>query len=243
MQNPALYQASGQFKIQTLYNDVVMDRNEIFGQQFFAQPPGTLASGSVVIDTNSKIREGSTLKFTFRTAADYAAGNSIRFTFPEGFTSSRAMCDVLLLVGAAPQSIVLHNSRIVTCKSVAKTLLTPDTQVVRIVNMVNPGYSGTFNGFKIEIMDSDSSIVLEKIEFNGGIVITTGDLLASVIQDDKFRISNTKYAFFINLINPVDQHGKLFINFTNEWTFNTNNCTIITGVNQKSEFDLPQCYL
>lgn len=111
------------------------------------------------------------------------------------------------------------------------------------MNLVNPGYSGLFNGFKIEIMDGDSSIVLEEKSFDGGITINTGDLIASVLQDDKFRISNTKYAFFINLVNPVDENGKLFINFTSAWTLNTENCTIITGVNEKSEYDLPRCYL
>ena len=49
------------------------------------------------------------------------------------------------------------------------------------MNLVNPGYSGTFNGFKIEIMDSDSSIVMEEKSFPGGIYINTGDLLATVV--------------------------------------------------------------
>ncbi len=42
--------------------------------------------------------------------------------------------------------------------------------------MVNPKYSGTFIGFKIEIMDGDSSIILEKIDFPGNIVINPGVL-------------------------------------------------------------------
>lgn len=40
--------------------------------------------------------------------------------------------------------------------------------------MVNPGYSGTFSGFTIEVMDGDTSIVKERIVFNGNILITTG---------------------------------------------------------------------
>ncbi len=40
--------------------------------------------------------------------------------------------------------------------------------------MVNPLYSGTFSGFKIEVMDGDSPIILEKVEFLGNIIILPG---------------------------------------------------------------------
>ena len=42
--------------------------------------------------------------------------------------------------------------------------------------MVNPNFSGDFEGFKIEIMNGDSSIILEKIEFTGTLTILPGEL-------------------------------------------------------------------
>jgi hypothetical protein len=37
--------------------------------------------------------------------------------------------------------------------------------------MVNPIHSGSFSPFKIEVMDGESSIILEKIEFLANITI------------------------------------------------------------------------
>lgn len=48
--------------------------------------------------------------------------------------------------------------------------------------MVNPDFKGDFDGFKIEIMDGDSSIILEKIEypaFSDSITILPGELSAT----------------------------------------------------------------
>ncbi len=42
--------------------------------------------------------------------------------------------------------------------------------------MVNPSYSGTFQGFTVEILDGDSSIILEKKDFLGNILIYPGEL-------------------------------------------------------------------
>lgn len=48
--------------------------------------------------------------------------------------------------------------------------------------MVNPDFSGDFNGFKIEIMDGDSSVILEKVEyptFGDTVTVQPGDLVAT----------------------------------------------------------------
>lgn len=42
--------------------------------------------------------------------------------------------------------------------------------------MVNPNISGTFSGFMIEILNGDSSIVLEKYSFAGNVLISPGEL-------------------------------------------------------------------
>lgn len=42
--------------------------------------------------------------------------------------------------------------------------------------MVNPHYSGVFEEFRIELMDGDSSVVKEKIDFIKAITVDPGDL-------------------------------------------------------------------
>lgn len=73
--------------------------------------------------------------------------------------------------------------------------------------MLNPSYSGTFSGFKIEIMQSDSSVILEKYEIVDGVEIDPGNLTVKISQENKFRLSSNRYTFFINLVNPVYQSG------------------------------------
>ena len=59
--------------------------------------------------------------------------------------------------------------------------------MVKIINMVNPNFSGDFKGFKIEIMDGDSSIILEKIEFLGTVTVLPGELVATYEADAAFK--------------------------------------------------------
>lgn len=109
--------------------------------------------------------------------------------------------------------------------------------------MVNPTYSGEFSGFKIEIMDSDSSVILEEFEISDGVKIEPGNLTARVDQENCFRSSRNKYTFFINLANPVFRSGQLFIQFNGSWSFQRSNCSVISGVNAIDVYTEPTCYL
>lgn len=81
--------------------------------------------------------------------------------------------------------------------------------------MINPSFAGTFEGFKIEIMDGDSSIVLEQIEFSGALTIQPGLLTGTYKADAAFKWApDMSYGFMINLVNQVDENGKLYLKFT-----------------------------
>lgn len=75
------------------------------------------------------------------------------------------MCDIANLIGDNPETRIYHNNRIVGCIKANKDFIQGEEQVVKIPNMVNPNFSGDFNGFKIEIMNGDSSVILEKVEY------------------------------------------------------------------------------
>ena len=60
---------------------------------------------------------------------------------------------------------------------------------------MNPLYSGILTGFKIEILDGTSSRILEKIYFNGNVLITPGILAVSVDRPNDYKLANTTYKF------------------------------------------------
>jgi len=75
---------------------------------------------------------------------------------------------------------------------------------VKIVNIVNPNFSGDFEGFKIEIMDGDSSVILEKIEFPGTVTVLPGLLTSTYKAEAAFKWGYIDYGFEINVVNKVD---------------------------------------
>lgn len=116
-------------------------------------------------------------------------------------------------------------------------------QSIKIVNMVNPDYSGILQGFLIEVMDSDTSIIKEKIEFAGNVQILPGVLNASYESENNYKRATAKYAFFVNLVNRVEKTGRLYINFTNDWTLAEQNCSIIQGFTSLENNGPVQCRL
>ncbi|EAR88803.2 hypothetical protein TTHERM_00262990 (macronuclear) [Tetrahymena thermophila SB210] len=225
--NPRFTDTSSQFKIRSYRNDVLIDSNDGFGFISFSQSPGQILNPNIFRLSNSRIREGSSWEFSFTPSQSYPAGCSLRFTFPEGYTSKQALCDVQGLAGQNPNTLLLFNQRIVTCQNVNKDLNGP--QVVKIINMVNPSFSSIMQGFKIEILEGLSSIVLESVTFPGNIEILPGNLKATYVSDDQFKWSTTNYYFFVNLINPVYLGDRLYFNFTSDWNIFQPNCTIING--------------
>lgn len=70
-----------------------------------------------------------------------------------------------------------------TCEDVKKNLQGGE-EIVKIINMKNPDFSGIMSGFIIEILQSRSTVVLEKIEFPGDIIISPGEAAISYISSD-----------------------------------------------------------
>ena len=84
--------------------------------------------------------QGCSYVFNFDLSEKRSAGNSVRFTFPEGFWSNQPTCEVNGLVGKSPKTLVLHNKRIVVCSLIGKELYS--NELITVMGMVNPPYSG-----------------------------------------------------------------------------------------------------
>ncbi|EAR88802.2 hypothetical protein TTHERM_00262980 (macronuclear) [Tetrahymena thermophila SB210] len=231
--NPKFKDTSSQFSVRTYYNTVPVDINDIFGiVSFAAQPCRTFEffNPNVYQMSNGRISEGSSWEFDFIPQKSYSSGNSFRFTFPDGFNSNKVLCNVQGLTGNDPITTVSFNKRMITCQNVMNPI--QGNQVVRIINMRNPNFSGIMQGFTIEILQGTSTVVLEKIQFPGNIIISPGQPTISYVSSDQFKYSNSTYSFFINLVNPVYAGDKLYINFTSEWFLFNPNCTVINGFQQ-----------
>lgn len=98
----------------------------------------------------------------------------MRFTFPLGFTTKSALCDVTGVSGLKPTVKVMYNYRTVTCLNVQKKITALQLQVARIGNMINPSFSGVMQGFTIDILEGSSTVVLETIYFPGNVKIDPG---------------------------------------------------------------------
>ncbi|KAL4505422.1 hypothetical protein ABPG72_002484 [Tetrahymena utriculariae] len=228
--NPKFKDTSSQFSVRTYYNTVPVDINDIFGIVSFAAQPLLIQNPNVYQISNGKISEGSSWEFDFIPQKAYSSGNSFRFTFPDGFNSNKVLCNVQGLTGNDPITTVSFNKRMITCQNVMS--LIQGNQVVRIINMRNPNFSGIMQGFTIEILQGSSTVVLEKIYFPGNIIISPGQPTISYVSSDQFKYSNSTYSFFINLVNPVYAGDKLYINLTSEWFLFNPNCTVINGFQQ-----------
>jgi hypothetical protein len=92
----------------------------------FSDTPGTISTPSVSIISNQRISEGTTYQFTFTSSLDHVGKSTLRFTFPEGYNTESAMCDITGLYGGNPETEVFHNSRIIACVNANKDILSSE---------------------------------------------------------------------------------------------------------------------
>ena len=159
---------SSYFSLCLGYNNVVTECNQLFGKVIFSAPPllttGTASSPSVTALTNVIVGQGGTYQFGFSFSTTYIAGNSIRVTFPVGFTSKNPICQLSGTYNQVIQTVVLPNSRSVECRLINKTL--GSNEILKIIGMTNPLYSGSFGNsastgnFEIELMSGNTNIIL-----------------------------------------------------------------------------------
>lgn len=178
-------------------------------------------------------------RFEFTTNGIVTSGNSVRITYPPGYSSSQASCSVDGLSGAAPTTVVLHTKRTFVCQNLNKAL---QNEAILMTQILAPGFSGTQRGFMIEIMQGTSPVVLQRISFNGDIYIAPGTprfyfysyfalffYSFTVTPNILFKSSYATYTFKILLANRVPSNGALFLNFTSDWILYSQNCSIRQG--------------
>ena len=176
------------------------------------------------------INEVSSFVFKFDVPTTVKLGNTVRFWFPPGFTSKQPFCSVKGLVGSTPVASVSYDNRRVVCSKIFKDLGAGEE--FTITGVANPPFSGTIQGFVVEVLGEVSSTVLYRAEFGGNVLIKPGALRVEYVPKVKFKQANTTYLYYINLFNELNSDTVLYINYTSAWNLWKPNCTIIQGVTE-----------
>jgi len=141
-----------------------------FGKVVFPPNPQNTVSTPTypnVLSLNSLIvGRSSTYEFNFDLTNTYSAGNTVRMTFPPGYlTSSTPICQMSGTYNQVIATFVWPDQRTIECQNINKTLSTDE--YLKIIGIFNPNYAGTFGnnseGFKLEILQNTTTIVLEQI--------------------------------------------------------------------------------
>ena len=171
---------------------------------------------------------GSSFTLQFSTSNPLTSGNSLRLTFPFGFSSTMASCDVIGILGSKPKFETSANGRTVTCRNIAKILDQGESVLIR--GFKNPGSSGVFSGLKLEILEKETPKVLESITFDGELEVKVNELNIELIRENIFNFQNISYTFRVNLNNTLDKNSLFYLNFTTDWILYKDNCTVISGI-------------
>ncbi|EWS73605.1 hypothetical protein TTHERM_000252299 (macronuclear) [Tetrahymena thermophila SB210] len=189
-----------------------------------------------------QVNEGSSWRFDFKLQGIYEINLfSIRVTFPEGFITKSAFCDI---EGSQERikTVILYNQRMIECWNIAKQL--QGNQQVRIINMINPQGKVDLKNFQIELIQQSNSLVFEKKLFDPqlNIQLQVVNMKAKVNQENNFKYSNSTLTFQINLENKLGEGGILSISFGVQWSLWALNCTVIQGF-QNYIGDITRCFL
>ncbi len=95
----------------------------------FPQPPvittTTVLFPQVSSLSSVSVGKASTYQFRFSTSTTYIAGNSIRVTFPEGYTTTaNPVCQMIGTYNQIIKTFVWPNQRSIECQLVNKTIST-----------------------------------------------------------------------------------------------------------------------
>ena len=96
-----------------------------------------LASTGLVYNyENNLVEQGSTWVFRFTLAGNYPQNSTIRFVFPDGFSSNKVQCNITGIVDSTMQTRVFPQGNIYDCLNVKGSL--SGSQNIILSGVVNP---------------------------------------------------------------------------------------------------------
>ena len=157
-------------------------------------PPFLVESLSATIDNSGyqTVSLGSKILFKFYVTEALSAGDSIKFSLPEGFSFVEPTC-FHKNSGSYATAEVLFNNRYVICKSFQYALGTSTQHMVDIIGVTNPNRAGYFEPFVIETYSGLTPKVIEQITVPGPYEVLPGSI--SIIRNSAgiLRTQNTTH--------------------------------------------------
>ncbi len=107
---------------------------------------------------NVLVEMGSSWVFQFTLSKSYPTNTSIRFIFPEGFSTVKIQCNITGVSDSSQQTRVFPNGRVYDCLNVKSNILT--TQKIIVSGIINPNYELTVNSIQAHVLQPNSVVVL-----------------------------------------------------------------------------------
>ena len=120
--NPSGYSTSSYFTVGVLFQEVTVANNNEFGRAAFTSVPTTTTGAIVKNYENKYIEQGSSWTFKFTLSQAYSDTYTLRFVFPEGFTSKKVQCEVSGIVDPTMATRVLPNEHVFDCLNLKQEL-------------------------------------------------------------------------------------------------------------------------
>jgi len=227
IKNPTAYSASSNLKLRTLFNkNIPVDSNEYFDSIPFLSSPVTTKSGLVVNQGYSGVNLGTRFDFTFTLTKGLSVGDSIKFNMPEGFYTVKPTC-FHKNSGSYTTAEVLYNNRMIICQAFQYAMTANVTQTVSVIGIVNPGHTGTFNGFSIETMQGLSPNILESVSVQSTVLVKAGSVTVNIASTSLYLVVNTTHQLNLLFENDVPAGSQIWIKIPPGFRYLAPNCTLI----------------
>lgn len=122
----------------------------------------TASTGLVYNYENNMVEQGSTWVFRFTLTGSYSQNSTIRFVFPEGFSSNKVQCNITGIVDSTMETRVFPQGNIYDCLNVKATL--SGQQNIILSGVVNPPYEMQMEGLQVQIIQPNNLVILEKVD-------------------------------------------------------------------------------
>jgi hypothetical protein len=227
--NPSEVEMSSFFIIRTWFKDVSVTENNQFGRTPFTKTPlATTTPGKVFNYRNKLVEQGSTWVFRFTLDGTYPVGSTVRFIYPEGFTSNKIQCEIEGATDSNMKTRVFPQLNVFDCLNVKKIL--SGAQSIRVSGVVNPNFSMQMEGLQVHIIQPNNKVVKEIVDIDNEPAISAKDMSVKMTIPNNFRNNSVTYTLEINMDSDLEVGDYLEMNFDGNWTFFVQDSVIIEGV-------------
>jgi len=176
----------------------------------------------------------TTFRIRFSLEKELARGSLIKFNFPKGFQFHQPQIFYEGFESCEKIEVLIFKHKIL-CEGFKYGIKDGQWESIAINGIVNPRFSGVYEGFYLEIIEGNSSNVVEKVSLSDKVLIEPGLMKAQVRQSNSFTDQTSFYRFDINLKNGLLMNEELHIQLPPEFTSMDEKCYLQGSFHSKIE--------